>query len=179
MAKEKTIKEESVINGDVEQKKEESIKKEETVTVKKSDLDLLLSKLDTLTKNQDLLFKASDKSRLAKVMSDGNNVLIHTAKIAKWDGTDKYVIAWKLNNNRCEVFNGKWIEDQETSVVFNDGEVIKVPLLEYYRKTVVKESGDIISRESIFNPETQQNDEMMTIQFSDGNKIKINSIYIN
>ena len=157
----------------------EEEKKEDVITVKKSDLDLLLAKLDTLTKNQDLLFKASDKSRLAKVMSDGNNVLVHTAKVAKWEGTGQYVIDWKLNNNRCEVFNGKWIEDQETTVIFNDGKTIKVPLLEYYRKTVKKEAGEIISRESKFNPDTKINDEMLTIQFVDGNKITINKTYIN
>jgi len=154
------------------EKKEKKIE-EEMVQVKKTDLDSMLSRLDSLTKNQDLLFKAQDKNRLSKAMNDGKGVLIHTTKVSKWDDTGKYVIGWKLSTNKCEVVQGRWIEEQNATVIFEEGEPITVPLLEFYRKTIKKDTGEIISREN------KDGNEILTIQFLDGKKLLINSNYIN
>ena len=161
-------------------KKEEQITPEEYVSVKKEDLAALINRADKQAKDIELLYQASDKNRLAKAQAKGGtDVLIHTAKIARWDGGAQYVLAWKLDKNLCELINGKWIEDQQATVIFNEGESITVPLLEFYRKTIQKDSGEIIGRERKFDKQNNSEFEVLKIEFPSGQVIEINSKFVN
>ena len=173
MPKEK-IKE--TVSSDVSPKQEE-----ETVQIKKEDLTALFDRLDKQAKDIELLYQASDKSRLAKAQSKGGqDVLIHTAKVSRWDGGEKYVIGWKLTSNRSEVINGKWFEDQQCTVVLSEGEPLTgVPLLEFYRKTIQKDSGEIIGREKRFDKQTNQEIEIFHLEFPNGQKLDIMSNFVN
>jgi len=150
----------------------------EFVQVKKEDLTRLFDTIEKQSKDIDLLYKASDKVRLSKAQSEGGEMLIHTAKVSKWDDTEKYVIGWKLTKNRCDIVNGRMIEEQQTQVVLDDGEVLEVPLLEFYRKIIRKDSGEIISTNKKIDA-NGSSVNLLTIQFKDGKKIEINSNFIN
>jgi len=150
---------------------------EQMVQVKKEDLEKLLQRVESQAKDIDLLYKASDKSRLSKAMGPEEH-LIKSAKVAKWPDNDKYVIGWRLSKNTCEIINGRWVEDQQTTVVFDDGENVTVPLLEFYRKMINKDSGDIIARTNKLD-EKGVAVEILTIQFPNGRELSIGSQYIN
>lgn len=151
----------------------------EFVQIKKTDLDEVFKKMDKYQKDIDLLYKASDKSRLAKAQGNGKDVLIHTTKVSRWDNGDKYVIAWKLDTNRSEIINGKWIEDQQATVILDDAESVSVPLLEFYRKMVHKDIGDIIGREKKFDRVTDEEYEILKVEFKNGRVLEINSKFVN
>ena len=153
------------------------VEKEEMIEVKKRDLDGLLERLDKMQKDQDLLFKASDKTRLSAERAKGESSLIKTVKISKWSDTDKFVIGWKLVSNRAEVVMGRWVEEQSTLVMLDDGETVTVPLLEFYRSILRKEVAEITSRKK----STQNNidTEIFEVRFENGRVLEIDSKYVN
>lgn len=151
---------------------------EETVQVKKSELAEMITKLDKLTKDSELLFKASDKQRIAKAMNEGGEILIKQAKISTWDDTGKLIVGWKLISDRCEVVLGRWVEEQNVTFIFEDGEAKTVPLLEFYRKTLKKISGDIISKTDEYDSQNNKI-QIFKIQFPNGKTLLINSSFIN
>jgi len=152
--------------------------KKQTVELSRHDFDQLMAKLEKQTKDIELLYKASDKQRMAKAMNEGGEVLIKTAKVSTWADTGKFVIGWKLKTNRCEVVMGRWIEEQDATVVLEDGSTLTVPLIEFYRSIIKKISGDIISRTSEYDSQNNKI-EILKIQFPNGKKISINSAFIN
>ena len=155
----------------------EEIKKD-MVEVSREDLNSLISRLDNYEKNTALLMKAADKGRLAKAISQDGNILIHTVKVSKWDDTDNYVIGWKLKTNRAENVMGKYTEDQTTDVFFEESETVTVPLLEFYRKTIVKETAEIISKDEKTNLDGTKT-ELLKLKFPNGKILEINSKFIN
>jgi len=152
----------------------------ETIQIKKTDFSDLMDRLDKQAKDIEMLYQASDKHRLAKAQSKGGtDVLIHTAKVSRWDGTAVYVLAWKLVTNRAEVINGKWVEDQTCTVIFDVGEPVTVSLLEFYRKTIQKDSGEIIGREKKYDKLNNSEFEIFHLEFPNGQKLSINSSFVN
>ena len=151
--------------------------KEEMIEVKKSDFDKMLSQMEKQSKDIDLLYKAADKSRISKLMNDGSEVLVKTAKVSTWDG-GPFVIGWKLVSDKSEVVNGRWIEEQTVNIILEDGEVVTVPLLEFYRKTLKKTVGDIISKSEQYD---SQNNKitLFKIQFPNGKILEINNSFVN
>lgn len=179
MAKKDTIKkEEGASTGGDEPIIETPVKTEEMVQVKREDLNAILNKLETYEKNIDLLMKASDKERLARAQSKDGKILIHSVKIAKWDDTENYVIGWKAATNKAEVINGRYIEDLTTNVFFETEEPIVVPMLEFYRKTIRKDSADVIGKE-IKTDEKGNKVELLKIRFENGKELIINSNFVN
>jgi len=160
-------------NEEVEKKEAET-----TVEVKKADLEVIMKKLEDQSKTIDLLYQAADKGRLAKAMWDekGTNVLIRTAKISKYEPNGKLIIGWKLTKNQSEIINGRWIEDQKTMLVFEDGETAEISLLDFYRY-ISRVSGEIISRTQKFIDGVE--DEILKISLSDGRTLEISSQYVN
>jgi len=111
-------------------------------------------------------------------MDRGDSNLIKQVKISKWEDNGKYIIAWKLMNNRCEVVMGKWIEEQNVTIVFEDGESVTVPLLEFYRKTINKVAADLLKRIEEID-EKNNKVTMFNVQFPNGKKLTINSVFVN
>ena len=161
-----------------EQPKSPKVKKDDVVEIKREDLERLMAQLDKNQQDIDLLYKAADKNRLSKEMDRGDSNLIKQVRIAKWEDNGKYIIAWKLTSNRCEVVMGKWVEDQSVAIIFEDGESVTVPLLELYRKTINKIAADLLKR-------VEETDEkgnkvtMFNVQFPNGKKLTINSVFVN
>lgn len=176
--KEKIIEEKGASTGGDEPIVETPVKKEEMVQVKREDLNAIFKKLETYEKNIDLLMKASDKERLAKAQSKDGKTLIPSVKIAKWDDTDNYVIGWKAATNKAEVINGRYIEDLTTNVFFEEAESIVVPMLEFYRKTIRKDSADVIGKEVKVDDKGNKV-ELLKIRFENGKELIINSSFVN
>jgi methionine-rich copper-binding protein CopC len=176
--KEKIIEEKGASTGGDEPIVETPVKKEEMVQVKREDLNAILNKLETYEKNIDLLMKASDKERLARAQSKDGKTLIPSVKIAKWDDTDNYVIGWKAITNKAEVVNGRYIEDLTTAVFFEEAESIVVPMLEFYRKTIIKDSADVVGKEVKID-EKGNKVEILKVRFENGKELIINSSFVN
>lgn len=154
----------------------ENEEKDTFVKIKKSDFDRLIKSVETLSKDRDTLFSVADKSRLARAQAMSGEALIHTAKVSMFDG--KYIIGWKLTKNISEIMpqTGRWVEDQQTVLVFEDGETLEMPLIDFYRK-ITKVSGDIVSQ-------TEQNSggiksTIFTLEFKDGKQLSIDNKFVN
>jgi hypothetical protein len=158
----------------VTEKVEEIVtEKEEKVEIKKSDYEKLIAQLERNAKDIDLLYKAADKHRMAKVLNQGNEPLVHTVKVWTWDNTGKVVVGTNLLTNRCEVVMGKWIEDQQMAVVLEDGTTLTVPYLEFSRKILNKIIAEIIST-------TKEGDlTFLKVQLPNGKKLEINQAFVN
>lgn len=152
-------------------------KNNDTVEISREDFNKLMERLDKQAKDIGTLYQVADKSRLARAQGEGEN-LIKQAKVSTWDDTGKFIIGWKLISNRCEVVMGRWIEEQEVIIVFEDGETKQIPLIEFYRKTLHKISGDIIARTEEFD-EKNNKVNMFKLQFPNGKILLINSAFVN
>jgi len=151
----------------------------DTVEIPRKDFDSMMARMDKQSKDIELLYKAADKSRLAKAGSEGGEVLIKQVKISKWDNTKSLVIGWKLVTNRCEVVMGKWVEDQSVIVVFDDGsKPITVSLLEFYRRILNKEVADIVGRSEDTDSEGNVV-HLLKLELSNGKKLEIQPQFVN
>lgn len=157
---------------------EEKEVKNETVEIKKSDYEKLMAQLERNAKDIDLLYKASDKHRMAKAMNQGGEILVHTVKVWTWDNTGKIVIGTNLLTNRCEVVQGKWIEDQSMAVVLEDGETFTVPYLEFSRKTLNKIVGEILSTTKEYDANKKES-IILKVQLPNGKTLAINQAFVN
>ena len=152
--------------------------KEDTVEIKRTDFDKMMKQLETQSKDISLLMKTADKGRIAKELNKAGENLIKQCNVRTWDDTGKIIIGWKLITNRCEVIQGNWSEDQTCSIIFEDGEILTVPLLEFYRKTLIKIPVDIVAR----TEELDDKNNKITIfklQFPSGKILLLNSVFIN
>lgn len=153
-------------------------KQEQTVEIKKSDYDKLMAQLERNAKDISLLYAASDKHRMAKAMNQGGEILVHTVKVWTWDNTGKIVVGTNLLTNRCEVVQGKWIEDQSMAVVLEDGTTLTVPYLEFSRKTLNKIVGEIISTTKEYDA-NQKESIILKVQLPNGKTLQINQAFVN
>jgi len=156
----------------------ETPKKDDVVEIKREDLNNLISKLDKLSKDQELLFKAADKNRLAKAQDLEGENLIKQCKISTWADTGKLIIGWKLITNKVEIVMGRWMEDQSVVIVLDGGETMTVPLLEFYRNILIKEEADIIARTEKVD-DNKKKAIFFTLQLNSGRELEINSVFIN
>lgn len=153
-------------------------KVEDTIEIKRSDFDRMMKQLDSQSKDINLLMKTADKGRIAKELNKAGENLIKQCNVRTWDDTGKVVIGWKLITNRCEVVQGKWTEDQTCSIIFEDGEILTVPLLEFYRKTLIKVPVDIIAKTEELD-EKNNKVTILKLQFPTGKILLLNSAFIN
>ncbi len=178
---EKGVKSENSSSTDIILEKPESKtnkKEEQTVEIKKEDYEKLMAQLERNAKDIELLYKASDKQRMAKAMNEGGEILVHSVKIWTWDNTGKIVIASSLVTNRCEVIMGKWIEDQSMAVVLEDGTSFTVPYLEFIRKILNKIPAEIISSKKKYDSNKKES-TILEVQLPNGKTLEINSCFVN
>lgn len=148
------------------------------IVIDKSDFEKLISTITEQNKKIDVLFQAADKNRLARAYAgaDGES-LIKTVKVSKFSDNDKLIVGWKLTSNQSEIINNRWIEKQDTMLVFEDGTTLEIPLLDFYRK-IVKEKAEIVSR---VRKEDNRGKEIqiLKLRFKDGKELEIDSAFIN
>jgi len=154
-------------------------KKDDFVQIKRSDFDRMMGQMEKQSKDIELLYKTADKTRLAKEMDKGGENLIKQAKVSVWENSDDMVVGWKLITNKCEVIMGKWIEEQTVNVTFDNGKTMTVPLLEFYRRTLKKIPGDIVSRKEEMDELTKKTTIFFKLQFENGKTLLIDSTFVN
>lgn len=152
--------------------------KEDVVEIKRSDLDKMMKIMESQGKDISLLLRTADKSKIAKELNKEGENLIKQCKVSTWDDTGKFIIGWKLITNRCEVVMGKWFEEQTVTIMFDGGEVMTVPLLEFYRKTLKKVEADIISRTNEYD-DKKNPVIIFKLQFPTGKILLVNSVFVN
>lgn len=157
----------------VENKTEES-----KVEVTKSDLESLVKRIEDQSRTIDLLIEASDKSRLAKANEQSGRPLIRTVRVLKFPETGKLVIGWKSTFNQCEIINGRWVEDQRTLVMFDDGTSKEITLLDFYRK-MVGVKAEVVSSDQTVDEKTGKINKVLKVRFEDGRELQISELFIN
>lgn len=158
--------------------KAEVMKEEETVQVKKSDLDAIFKKIEDLSKGQKDLFSVADKSRLARLAEREGGVLIRQVKISRWPTNNQYIVGWKLTKNMSEILpnTNRWIEDQATTLVFEDGTTQEIPLIDFYRSPI-KDTADIVATSN--NSENGVSYTILTVEFPNGKRLIIDNKFVN
>lgn len=154
--------------------------KEETIEISKSDLNTLLEKIEKQSEQIDVLFNAADKGRLFRAQNNNQGEsLIRTVKVSrlKDDESGRYIVAWKMTRNNCEIINGKWIEDQKVLIAFDDGKDKEIDFIDFTRK-VEKDTAEIVSKENrvLSNGKTE---EILNVLFPSGKKLSILANYVN
>lgn len=173
-------------NNKTQEEKEESSlesstlnnpKKEAKVEVTKEDLQALMRKIEDQSQTIEILLRASDKSRLAKAMTDGGKPLIKTVRVNYYDPVGKLVVGWKNTMNQSEIINGRWIEDQRTMLIFEDGSTLEVTLLDFYRKMSGVKTEVVSSVEKM--DEKGNRTKILKVRFDDGRELDIAEVFIN
>jgi hypothetical protein len=152
--------------------------KKNVIEVKKEDFDRMMKLIEKQSKDIDLLYKTADKGRIARELNKGQENLIKKVKVRTWDDTGKVILGWKLITNKCEVVMGRWVEEQTTTIVLDDGETLTIPLLEFYRKTLNKIEADIIGTNNEFD---EKNNKVVVykVQFDNGKTLLLNEAFVN
>lgn len=156
-----------------------TIDNEETVSVKKTDLDRLFKTIDRQSKDIETLYKAADKGKIAEARwNDRNASLVKTCKLSRWDYTGQLILAWKMTENFSEIIAGREVANQKVEIFFEDGKTELVQLLDFYRhrkpEIVVEIIGEIKGVDDKGNTTTE-----FKVQFPDGKQLVISEKFIN
>ena len=148
--------------------------KEDTVEIKRSDFEKMMKTMEKQSKDIELLYKTADKGRIAKELNKEGENLIKQSSVSTWGDTGRLIIAWSdLITNKCEVVMGRWVEDQTLNVIFEDGEVLTVPYLEFARNRTVKLPADVIGR-------TEEDGRLKyKLQFPSGKILTVDTRFLN
>lgn len=158
----KVLKEEKVLDP---------VSTEETITMKKSQLDEIMFKITRLE-------AAADKARIANYDERNKTTVGKTVKLRAMDG--KVVISWEnMISNLVEKNpqNGAWREDQKIKVNYSDDSSEEMELVtfnrrfEYIKADVVKESTD--------NVGTPLETTIYFVKTEDGKEYTVDKKFIN
>lgn len=151
--------------------------KSDEVVVDKSILEKLLSRVDRLEEDNEILRGAADKGRLSRIESlRAQGKLVKTAKVNFLD--NKAVVGWsKVKDDVYFDSEGKLHETQIVKVYLDgkDGEK-ETRELDYrtFSRTMQKVEGEVISESS-----DKDGNVSCTIQLKDGREYKIDVLFIN
>lgn len=189
--KNETLTPEQIANKQAEelakkQKKEEDAKakkensKKNTVEV---DADFLKNLMDQVKQVPDLVSKVqelgdmvrntADASRLEKFDASRKKSILPQVKIRFYD--KQPVVAWRMLQDEVYYDNSKgvWHEKQIRELTLLDGSKVEMSYLDSEKK-VDKVVADVITRNRDF-----ENNEIMIVQFADGQRLTIDSRFIN
>lgn len=161
-----------------ENTKPPKVEEKNTVEISREDLNKLMEKLDRQAKDIEILYKASDKSSMAKVLGQGGEILIKKVNLWNWDNTGLIVLGTELKTNRCEVVMGKWYEDQTVTVVLENGETFTVPYIEFSRKILNKIPAEILSTGKSFDNNGKEV-IIYKVQMANGKQLEVNASFVN
>jgi len=148
----------------------------DVVTIDRSQLEQLLGTIKRQSQDIDVLYKVADRNKLTKVReADGAN-LIKTCKVWVWTN-GKHIIATKLVSNIAEVVNGRYVEDQQLEIMFDDGTTLKTSYLDFARnkKMVTAEITDRRPQKNAAGDDSA----ILVVVLSDGKQLTIAQEFIN
>ena len=142
----------------------------------RADFNKMMSQIEKQSKDIDLLYRASDKHRIAKELNKEGENLIRETNVRTWGDTGKLIVKWDdLVTNRSEIIQGKWYEEQTTTFYFEDGESMTVPYLEFVRKTLIKVPAEIIGT----TQDARTGFTIFKLQFPNGKILLLDSRFVN
>ncbi len=144
----------------------------DTVELKKSTLDALMKRLETLESDQKQLLEAQDRrtrSKIEELRRAGK--LVKNVKLRSIE--NKSVIGWKTIEDDVYFSDGRLIEKQTVEVWLEDGlkktlsmrQWATIPTYNEYE--VIKESKD------------SDGNIILTVRSGDGKELEVNVIYVN
>jgi hypothetical protein len=146
--------------------------KKDTVELRKTTLDALMKRLETLEKEQKQLLEVQDrrtKSKIEELRRAGK--LVKNVKLRSVE--NKSVIGWKTIEDDVYFSDGRLIEKQTVEVWLDDGEKKHLSMRQwatiptYSEYEVIKESKD------------SDGNIILTVRRGDGKELDVNVIYVN
>jgi hypothetical protein len=158
--------------------KEATEKKEEgIVKVPQTQIDNLLKRLDSLEKDKDMLLQVADKRQLGIYYSRHQGKIPGRVFLRVYDG--KVILGWRSTKDVVQpdpILPGRWIEDQRTELLFEDGTTSgEIPLVQFTRnyKQVVAEV-----KQKITNEETGAL-ALKVVRLDNGKEYTIDVTFVN
>jgi hypothetical protein len=144
---------------------------EETVTLKKSELDGIMERLNRVE-------AAADKARIANYDNKNKSESGKIIKLRSMDG--KIVISWEnMTSNLVEKNsqNGAWREDQKVKINYFDGSSEEMELVIFNRRFQYVKANVI--KESINDAGTTAETTIYFVKTEDGHEYSIDKKFIN
>lgn len=166
----------------IEEGAEGVVVEKEMIQVPKEDFDRVLSQLERLSKDRDTLFKVADKGRLAHENNKEGGSLIKQVKVWTWPDNGLCIIGWtNMKVNRSELMPGtnRWIEEQTTNIILEDGQIIAdIAYIDFIRKPI-KVSADLVKTSTESDPKTGLDIVMFTVEFPNGKTLQLENKFVN
>ena len=145
--------------------------KEEKVTIPKSTLDSLVSKVEKQSEQIGMLLEVADKARVSRYEAAHKDLSQKKVRISTYDG--KMVIGWKnLVDEMYQDEQGRFHEKQAIELYFIDNTKKVVTLKDFTRRTK-KVEGLVLS-----NYTTPEGENMMKVDVM-GKQIDIDIVFVN
>lgn len=145
--------------------KEEPVKSEETITVKKSDWD-------DIVKTVAMLKDTADAGRVARYESKHKGKTLHTGRINVLG--EKIVVAFRMSEDFVgKLPNGVWAEKQIMELTLDDDTKVTMPYVEFAK--ISKKPATILGR----SVDSETEVETLKLKLEDGRTVEIASQYFN
>lgn len=146
--------------------------KKDTVELKKTTLDALMKRLETLEKEQKQLLEVQDrrtKSKIEELRRAGK--LVKNVKLRSLE--NKSVIGWKTIEDDVYFSDGRLIEKQTVEVWLEDGQKKLLSMRQW--ATIPTYSEYEVTKES----KDADGNIILTVRRGDGKELDVNVIYVN
>jgi len=161
-------------------------KNEEQVTVKKSDLEAFIKRLDDMDELNKKLLAIADKGRLAhQAEKDAEGkILIRTVKISRFGKEGPIILSWPaLLSNESYVTKGRAVANQTIELVLEkenadgtfDTETKKMDILDFFRHKTANIVAEVISRKKNEKTETEE----LEVELPGGRMLNIGLPFVN
>ena len=142
---------------------------DETVEVKRSSLEKMLSRLDRLE-------YAASKAQLAHFDSKIKQDQTKQASVSTFDG--KIVIAWSMIENLVEKINGIWVEKQTLKIEYIDGKSEEMPCKKFWLQHQ-KQSVQVLSERALNTGEVIWEVETIEAGDKEPTKLELDITFVN
>ena len=149
---------------------ENTVIKEETVVLKKTELEVLMDRIKRLE-------ATAEKSRLANYDDKNKSKVSKTVKIRMMD--EKVVISWgdMVSNLVEKNVNGVWGENQKVILTYENGETEEMEFIIFNRRYKYLKA-EILSK-TIENQGTDEEKIILKLRTEDGREYSIDKKFVN
>jgi len=147
-------------------------------------ISAIMTELQDLRKDRDILLSIADKNQLAKYYSKHQSKLPKVVRLRSLSVTnaegiteEKLIIGWETITNRVwKERPNLWMEDQKIKLIFNDGTSLVMDYLKYAQQYNLTIEAMVTAR----TIEEESGDEMLKVVRKDnGQELLIKSTFVN